>query len=711
MSRDISLQADVGNLGLQGLRGVSHVLAALSADNVNPLAMVQMESLGATLPTSGECAEKVKGLLQRCGDRRLVQLCMIVGWRKDDSASFMANSAGGQAVALVSVCLVNICQAPDTGTILGRLCSKLLPKSTNVSSFQQLAEVAVRLTGKLNTLGFGNLLAREVSRIPQAYEALGNPVPRDLLKTLDVESATDLLEAVSRALTEERKICRISGSRGMGLILGLVQVLFQRNTVVTVEGTIIQDVENSSIICEIVHREREELTFVHLETSISTTRSVELPIAIFPTTFKASLPTPCCFNWNGWLADRLQLTMVNYGLNCDQPILDACCNLLVCLPSAIGFDSAILRPIRKPKTAPESPNLPLMTLLGPLPQARIHRICKEVFRTEPAACQMDLRTTFTNLVAIMGSKAHGISCICPYGMKCEWKSGWVRMPPRAGREPDIGCAKRYLWHYIGRTLISALWCFFINASAGATVFPPDEEDFDFLTQAVTGKKTSVTARYIMHHVMALVTTRRRGLREVAVCSDSSTIYPTILETLSVPSHQAITFALVEGNLIFEGRYHRYLSTESVGFRPLATKAIYNGKIRPCHSGVHTGNTSVTVREGHDFLELICTVKYAGIDVKIDLKRVISGYITMLWTDPCPHPAMDCMDLVKYPAISTSVASPAAQDQIGVAMTRGNPVAQLLCCGEDFQPVLQHNSCLNCAAERLAGIDYVVLIVR
>ncbi len=157
MSHDIQLQADVGTLSLQGLSAFSTILATLSADNILPMALVQMEKLGSAFSTTGEYAERVKSLLQRCGDVRLNHLAIVVGWRKNDSASLMAESAGGQAIALVSMCLMNLLGHPDSGTILTQLCSRLLSDSMNVSSVSQLADVAKLLTGKLDTLGFGNL--------------------------------------------------------------------------------------------------------------------------------------------------------------------------------------------------------------------------------------------------------------------------------------------------------------------------------------------------------------------------------------------------------------------------------------------------------------------------------------------------------------------------------------------------------------------------
>ena len=143
-----------------------------------------MEKLGAAFPTSGEYAERVKSLLQRCCDVRPNHLAVVIDWRKNDSASLMAESAGGQAIALISMCLMNIFKHPDTGTILARLCSRLLSDPMNVSSVSQLADVVKLFAGKLDTLGFGNLLAREVTVIHRVYEAIGKPSASGSIRAL-----------------------------------------------------------------------------------------------------------------------------------------------------------------------------------------------------------------------------------------------------------------------------------------------------------------------------------------------------------------------------------------------------------------------------------------------------------------------------------------------------------------------------------------------
>ena len=706
MSRTVQSQADVGSLSLAGLGAFSSILATLSADNVVPMALIQMGELGTALPISGEYADSVKSLLQRCSDVRLDHLAMVIGWRKNDSASLMADSAGGQAIALVSMCLLNLFRAGDTGTILGRLCSRLLSSSMNISSMEQLADVAKLLSGKLNTLGFGNLLAREVTKIHQVYEALGKPAPQNLLEPLDTESTIELLESISRVLREDHKICRISGSRGMGHILGLVQALFRRNTMVTVEGTIIQDIEHFNIVCEIIQRDHAEPTQVHLETFMPTSKPIELPITIRPGTSEE--PMPYNFKWSGCVADRLQLTFLNYGFNCDQAILDACCDLLVLIPTALSVLPTFSRENER------LPPAPLLALLGPLPRARICTICEEILRSKPKTSQMDLSTAYSNLVATASGKFREVICLCPDDYECDWKFGWVTDGETRRRQQKKRCELHQLWDAIGYALSTALWCFFVNPGPNTTICPIEGMGRRFITNALEGQMT-LKVDEILEHILRLVGSRggRKGC--VAMSSNSCTIYPTILKNLSVPSHQAVTFTLVEGNFVFEGRYHRRLDARPVRARPKTKKPLRMDTFRPSHNEMQIGSPLLTVREAFDCLEVLCSFKSSGYDTKVNLEAVILGYVGMRWTDTCHHPMTDHVDLDKDRFMATSVASPAAEGRFGVVMTRWNPVAQFLCCELGYQAILVKDCCLDCAAEilrsrRAIGAASVVFIL-
>src|SRR4051812_45850946 len=92
---------------------------------------------------------------------------MIVGWRKGDAASLMAQSAGGQAISLMCLCLKSLCSSEMFGAAMFDLSEKLLPKSLSISSITQLgdAESLVRVSG---SQGMGHILAMALTMFPMA---------------------------------------------------------------------------------------------------------------------------------------------------------------------------------------------------------------------------------------------------------------------------------------------------------------------------------------------------------------------------------------------------------------------------------------------------------------------------------------------------------------------------------------------------------------
>ncbi|KAL3425078.1 hypothetical protein PVAG01_04359 [Phlyctema vagabunda] len=246
----VTPQVDVGALTLNRLASFAPILATLSADNVAPLAMIQMENLGSMFHVNGKYAHKVPDLLQRCSSTRLDRLGLLVGWRKGDAASMMAQSAGGQAIALLCTCLKSLYQPDRMAEVLHQLSLKMLPRSIAISSVSQLLEVANILGSKLEILGFGNVLALQVTKVHAVYKELQKPVPCDFLDELWIETAVELFYALSQAAREPNTVIRITGSQGLGNILGVVMMMFPEDTFVTLENVIIYEGLRKSIFIE-----------------------------------------------------------------------------------------------------------------------------------------------------------------------------------------------------------------------------------------------------------------------------------------------------------------------------------------------------------------------------------------------------------------------------------------------------------------------------
>lgn len=105
MAGPVDLQADVGNLTLASLSASRDLLGVSSMDDVQPMAILQVQDIGSLFHASGKYASTVSDELQRFSSYRLEKLAVTIGWRRNDAASLLSRSAGGQAAALVCLFL------------------------------------------------------------------------------------------------------------------------------------------------------------------------------------------------------------------------------------------------------------------------------------------------------------------------------------------------------------------------------------------------------------------------------------------------------------------------------------------------------------------------------------------------------------------------------------------------------------------------------
>src|SRR5579859_4557920 len=99
------------------LNSLQPILSALTADNVNPLAVIQLEAVGACFHLNGPFADKVPELLRRAKSMRLERISCSVSWHAGDTAATMAQTSGGRAVAVLSLILVEIYGKDSTGKL------------------------------------------------------------------------------------------------------------------------------------------------------------------------------------------------------------------------------------------------------------------------------------------------------------------------------------------------------------------------------------------------------------------------------------------------------------------------------------------------------------------------------------------------------------------------------------------------------------------
>ncbi|MCJ1272229.1 hypothetical protein MMC21_000015 [Puttea exsequens] len=197
--------------------------------------------------------------------------------------------------------------------------------------------------------------------------------------------------------------------------------------------------------------------------------------------------------------------------------------------------------------------------------------------------------------------------------------------------------------------------------------------------------------------------------EIVASSTSGTVYPSILQDLSMPAHQSITFKSEDGQVIYEGWYYRPVHAAGEP-RHEARKPLIPDVVRPSNIGRYEGSKNLMfIYEKIDSLMVRYPLTMDSFHKSVDLRRIKLGYIGMRWTDSCPHSVDDYMDMVKYKPMSTSVAAPSAFGRLAVAMTRGSVISQFFACEDGHQAVLQRRCCLNCVVEPYVGKKHVVII--
>ena len=685
----VQLQSDLSMLGIQGLGAFSTVLSALTADNVAPMAMHQLEKLGAAFHVSGPFAARVPDLLQRFSSTPIGRLGVTIGWRKGDSASLLASTAGGQAVALLSATLANLCLTHRSGEVLFELSSKILPIELRLASVKQLDEASMLLASKLVPVGFGNLLAKQVKKLHRIYQSLGSDTPTNLLDDLSTEAFVDLLVPLSLALLEEEKIVRISGSSALAHIVGLVLFMFPHDTMVSVEDIVIHEGPRRSILVE-VRKDIPGPARITSENAVGMLGPVKHLIteevhSYHPNGHEARYS----FAWQGWLANKLHLILLDVNLTCTSSVIAAFCNFLVAT-LAVEFDLY---------EASERPNhsVHLRSFLGPYSQSIIDETCQEILLQVPTADCLTIEAALNNFLSAIDPSCGKISSLCTCGT-CDLKTdSWIGIN-NIGNATRV-CRMKYVWSKIGWALSAGVICFFVRAKPGVFI------DCGFLRDASLGKyivagnlKTFSNLKVRPERIYEEIMGTQRDL----IVSYGCSIYSMVLERLEVPSREPLQFELQDGRIIYEGRYYSVLWGEGTAVRPRATQSIVEpgNSILPSNFGEHS-SLLITVREVISGLRLKVTARYGGLNIPLAIdSQIIAGLYVRL-SRPCCHPPTAPLTDNLKTFVLTSVSSPAASGKslIALTMTSSNPTAQFLCLEKGVKTLFMSDCCLPCAVEQ------------
>lgn len=315
MPPSIAPQADVGTIpsnSLSVLGSLQPLLKALTADNVNPLAVLQVQAIGSCFHLNGDFASKVPELLVRSKSLRLERISQWVGWHAGDTASSMAQTAGGRAASVLSLSLVEAYGIDLSGQILCELSKRILPADQNHTGLQQLGDVAGILSNKLAAVGYGSHFALHVTRIREVYFNSGLVIPTTLLDRFTVETMVEFLCALRTALQEENSVLYFEGCEGAGQVVALVMALCPDDALVLVEHEVIFQGGRGNVTISISAGSRASSSSLESRIRGSKKRSnshnfVHLDPASGPYKWNTHL------KWKGCFVDTLDLAFLAVG--------------------------------------------------------------------------------------------------------------------------------------------------------------------------------------------------------------------------------------------------------------------------------------------------------------------------------------------------------------------------------------------------------------
>lgn len=747
MGSAVTPQVDLGSIGLRGLNSFSSLLAAFSADNVTHTAVIQMEQLGSMFLPTGKFADRVPDLLQRCSSIRLDRLALDVGWRKGDSASIMAQSAGGQSIALLSLVLGSIFTPRTLGDVLKGLSQKLLPIEANLASMEQLVNVAEILQKKLAPLGFGNHLAQQTVLVYRLFEQSGFKVPEGILEVLSGETMAELLHCISRALREERSLVRISADYGACYILSTIMMMFPHDTLVTFDGIVITEGTRrpSSIVIEL-GRGARELVFVP-EICLEQANGLRLPIKVSKVLSEQHLNFMHTYRWNGWVTDVMTIDFMRLALEEPGEVLQACCNLLLSIVTSplLATENSLVRDrlqnvyvlpdytrnrpytkiswksqdsVRNVLTAYRALTAPL----GDNAFKRVSECCQVLTGMTPFGRKEDIITSFQDLRHVFDQTTRNVKGICTNPDKDFHDFRSSRL---------CSCGRCGLWSRLGSVLGGMFWALFIDVAADTVVSQPSfaskwkNEDtkegfttrlpivqrFHGLMDTILGAPSARSIpynceawRYIHESIFALF--HDSGLERhdiLAFGTGSQTVLPAALVSLKLHADHPVRYVVLQGSLLMQGNSYSTLRSIVKESQYWAEQDIcHRDEIVPSSIGVHS-SLQITVRERLDHLELRAIARCSNVEVSFDLCQTIPTSFLVRQAAPCSHDPKRALDpSLRKKVFATSVEfSTARKKVVSIAMTKDNPEAQLLCCADENM-ILAHQCCLDCAYYQLVN---------
>jgi hypothetical protein len=655
---EVSAASNATSGTLATLSKVSDALAIMSADNVAPTALLQIEKLGTMFHLNGPLAKQTPDLLRRCQSDRLGRLAVYLGYRAGDASSTLAASAGGQAVAALLVLLRNL-YSTSCGELLYNLSRELLPTESAIASPSQLQRVFQVVSSKMGAAAVGNMLANHITRIRQVYSISGMPYSAGLLENFSSETMVECLKLISTVLREEGVRARFSGAIGGGNLVTLVMALCPEDALVTVEGSTIYQGIRDNIILDI--RGNKMMTAVKEHVLLGPGRSVWFSI----TKRDSTGTNPIDYKWSGWLSTRLNLYFFNRGYQCTLDAMKACCTVVLHYEEFIR----ITRDIHRRE----------LCLLGTSEWLGARDAVREMFAVEPPT---GFSTTAREAVIILALTV-AVSLKCSQNCHERFSFCNINVGPLQSRDestdirsddmpeqPPLTCSHDDLWTMLQNTLWTAIACLYVKTKPDTIV--PEKllqvsgiksfsrvitYDDDEVTNVETGLRASREKRYtrlirsygspLLDVIFGAEMYENHTYDNNHSClgfgNSTSVLYPEALHSMTPTENFRMSYLLVDGNFILNNRY--YDTLEGVLYHssfPSQDTVRHDGLelsseegIKPSGMSQHT-DLRLTAVEGAKAIILDSEIRHYNTSIYRSLDIILQSLFSLTQAQSCSH---------------------------------------------------------------------------
>ncbi|KAJ5225456.1 hypothetical protein N7468_006681 [Penicillium chermesinum] len=693
MSGDINTQVDMSSLSLADLGQFSTQLSVLSADNVQPAAMLQLQELGAVFPTSGPVAKNVPNHLLRCKSRRIERLGLIIGWREGDSASLMAQSAGGQAISLVATCLWNT-YGERTGEILYDLSGLLLPHSSGVSSPDLLNQAAEVVANKLAIIGFGSAVAEQTCRIYDAYQNLAESPPDNILAGIPAAEMVELLSKASRALREDKSELRIRGTHGMGYVAALAITLFSDDCVVTLETSTIHNGKRSaSIFVEIQVLPGADFLEVHFMDKIDDIGSF----------FNTMHPEPhhlqieqFKFFWKGSIAAMISFELGMLNLPYSSDLVEALAVCALAMANSVYIHTNLVRHL---KWLVDNPDASSRRLLVRSLGDDYLSLIRQRYEFSTGLEMPQSWPSFPEARKLLVDTASGVFPAREQTFREQHDEDMDSSSSFESVRPASVIPMGYFMHRDD------------TETYGMTGFEGGQGYYG--TDFYENETFSWDERSILEVLSGMESF------QIAWSTGSETWVPApylALDDDDICSHRYIE--VLDGSIIHNGRYYREIRGLEMFYpRENLADELQAASIKPSSAGA-MNDMSMQVEPSGRHLTLQTQITVSGQTWPINFTKCVAGLFGLLKTVPCEHSRMTPLKDEYSSQVLVVTVAPFNMDPYRgkkiVVQTAGNPIAQIVAlwghARVGYTSILCQRCCLNCAFEQSRKVIARTIIV-